>query len=246
MASFREEIYLCRNMNCERFPPDWDEEENTIDNYEGDQWQKCTICDGFFNDDGIGDILFIEEEPNNEEAECELCGKDKNIVQMKGTGQYICEAACDESSDEEESETDDEISVYTLEPESKKSIYQTEEWMKFFGEKQVQFNIKTIFYWGSAEIELTKSEKKEILQKKERVLNDHRCSMNKLEDGCYEEGEIYKKEKYTIDEIREIEKLLYRDEDMEIDQDYLEENGWELNDTIYGLTCPCNLTKISD
>ena len=70
--------------------------------------------------------------------------------------------------------------------------------------------------------------------------------MNTLEDWCYEEGEIYKKEKYTNDEIREIEKLLYRDEDMQIEQDYLEENDWELNDTIYGLTCPCKLTKISD
>lgn len=290
MASFSEEINLCRNMDCERFPPDWDEEEDTEDTYREGQWKKCCLCDGYFDDDGLGDILFIEEEPNNTRASCNLCGKDKNIVQMKGTGQYICEAACDESSEEdssaEEESSDEESnviytkyvckycgftqvkddpdcpecgktfcmlasqesdkSVYTLEPESKKSIYQTEEWVKFFGEKQVQFNIKTIFYWGSAEIELTKSEKKEILQKKELVLNDHGCSMNKLEDGCYEEGEIYKKEKYTDDEIREIEKVLYRDEEMQIDQDYLEENGWELIDTIYGLTCPCKLTKISD
>lgn len=108
MASFSEEIYLCRNMDCERFPPDWDEEQDTIDNYEGDQWQKCTICDGFFNDDGLGDILFIEEEPNNTRASCNLCGKDKNIVQMKGTGQYICQAACDESSAEESSAEEEE------------------------------------------------------------------------------------------------------------------------------------------
>ena len=29
-------------------------------------------------------------------------GKTKNIVQMKETGQYICENACDESDEEEE------------------------------------------------------------------------------------------------------------------------------------------------
>lgn len=84
-------IKLCRNTDCEQFPPS-DEEE----------WQKCSLCDGYFHDDGLGDILFIEEEPNNQQGECDLCGKTKNIVQMKETGQYICENACDESDEEEE------------------------------------------------------------------------------------------------------------------------------------------------
>ena len=52
--------------------------------------------DGYFNDDGMGDILFVQEEPNNQEAECDLCGKTENIVQMKGSGQFLCESACDE------------------------------------------------------------------------------------------------------------------------------------------------------
>ena len=95
-----ETILLCINIDCERYPPDWDFEKDTKETYEGGQWQKCTICDGYFNDDGLGDILFIEEEPNNQRAGCDLCGKSKNIVQMKGTGQYICEAACDEVSSE--------------------------------------------------------------------------------------------------------------------------------------------------
>ena len=30
-----------------------------------------------------------------------ICGNDKNIVQMKGTGQFLCEAACDEDDDED-------------------------------------------------------------------------------------------------------------------------------------------------
>ena len=94
-------------MDCERYPPDWDFEEDTEDTYVGGQWQKCNICDGYFNDDGFGDILFVEEEPNNQKAGCSLCGKEKNIVQMKGTGQYICGNACDES-DEEETNSHDE------------------------------------------------------------------------------------------------------------------------------------------
>ncbi len=95
------ETKLCENIDCSRYPPDWDFEENTEENYEGGQWVKCTLCDGYFNDDGLGDILFIEEEPNNSKGQCNLCGKDNDIVQMKGTGQYICGNACDENDEEE-------------------------------------------------------------------------------------------------------------------------------------------------
>ena len=97
-----ENIKLCENMDCVRFPPDWDFEEDTEDTYQEGQWKKCVLCDGYFDDDGIGDILFIQEEPNNQEAQCQLCGKTNNIVQMKGTGEYLCGNACDESEDESE------------------------------------------------------------------------------------------------------------------------------------------------
>ena len=99
------ECMLCQNMSCERFPPDWDFEEDTEETYEEGQWRKCVLCPGYFNDDGLGDILYVQEDPNNQEdVACQLCGKDKNIVQMKGTGEYICEAACDESDESEDDE----------------------------------------------------------------------------------------------------------------------------------------------
>ena len=97
-----EEPNLCVNMDCERYPPDWDFEEDTEENYENGQWAKCRLCDGYFNDDGMGDILFIEEAPNNKTAQCDLCGKDKGIVQMKGSGQFLCEDACDDDEDDDE------------------------------------------------------------------------------------------------------------------------------------------------
>jgi hypothetical protein len=90
---------LCVNTDCERYPPDCDFEEDTEENYQDGQWVKCSLCDGYFNNDGLCDILFIEEEPNNKTAHCELCGKENNIVQMKGTGQFLCENACDEDED---------------------------------------------------------------------------------------------------------------------------------------------------
>jgi len=98
-------IILCENMDCERYPDDWDYEEDTKDTYQEGQWKKCCLCVGYFYDDGMGDILYVQEEPNNQEAECDLCGKTKDIVQMKGTGQYLCGNACDESDEEEKDET---------------------------------------------------------------------------------------------------------------------------------------------
>ena len=98
-------IKLCVNMDCVRYPPDWDfEGGDTEETYQEDQWKKCNKCDGYYNDDGLGDILFVQEDPNNEEAECDLCGKTEDIVQMKGTGQYLCGNACDEEEEEEEEE----------------------------------------------------------------------------------------------------------------------------------------------
>ena len=105
-----ENIKLCENMDCERYPPDWDFDEDTEETYQEDQWQKCGLCDGYFNDDGMSDILFVQEEPNNQEAECDLCGKTKDIVQMKGTGEYLCGNACDEDDEEYEEEEDVEES----------------------------------------------------------------------------------------------------------------------------------------
>ena len=94
-------VKLCVNMDCEQYPSDWDSEEDTEETYQEGQWKKCCLCDGYFYDDGMGDILYVQEEPNNQEAQCDLCGKTEDIVQMKGTGQYLCGNACDESDDEE-------------------------------------------------------------------------------------------------------------------------------------------------
>ena len=72
-----EEPKLCVNMDCERYPPDWDFEKDTEETYQEDQWKKCGQCDGYYNDDGMCDILFVQEEPNNQEAECESLWKNR-------------------------------------------------------------------------------------------------------------------------------------------------------------------------
>jgi len=94
---------LCENTDCERYPEDDDFDKENEEEYEpSGQWLKCNLCDGYFNDNGFNDILFIEEEPNNQKGGCDLCGKDDDIVQMKGTGEYLCGNGCDEDNDDDD------------------------------------------------------------------------------------------------------------------------------------------------
>ena len=82
-----ENVVLCKNENCSPIKNDQSTE-------------KCVLCDGYFADDGLNDIYFLEE--NNECGECSLCGKAENICIMKGNGQFICTSACYEESEESE------------------------------------------------------------------------------------------------------------------------------------------------
>ena len=62
--------------------------------------EKCSICTGYFADNGSNDIYFLNE--NGGVGSCDLCKKTQNVCIMKGTGQCICVNACDEEEEEEE------------------------------------------------------------------------------------------------------------------------------------------------
>lgn len=76
-------IKLCKHEDCVEKPTEDSE--------------KCKLCDGYFFDNGLNDIYFLEE--NDEFGSCSLCGKTENICIMKGSGQEICINACDEDSE---------------------------------------------------------------------------------------------------------------------------------------------------
>ena len=99
--------FLCKNQDCSAVKTD---EYN----------ERCQICDGYFMDDGLNDILFIDEEPNRKHTQkkgtgCHLCGyADEGVVRLKKTGEYICQDACPDSDDEDEEKcckcgTDEEV-----------------------------------------------------------------------------------------------------------------------------------------
>ena len=147
-----EVVELCENMDCERYPPNWDFEEDTEETYQEDQWKKCCLCDGYFDDNGMGDILYVQEEPNNKEAECSLCGKSDDVVQMKGCGQYLCGNACDEEEEEEEEE---EVSQSDILPNNIIKLDSVQEEEK----ETVKFNEK-----NGSNIMFDKEEEREVSQ----------------------------------------------------------------------------------
>ena len=147
-----EVVELCENMDCLKYPEDWDFESDTPETYEEGQWVKCTICPGYFNDDGLGDILFIEEAPNNRGGGCDLCGKTDNIVQMKGTGQYLCGDACNEEEEDEESQSE---SVQEEEEEEAKDIM-------FDKEEEREVSQSDILPNNSIQVESVQEEKETV------------------------------------------------------------------------------------
>jgi hypothetical protein len=92
---------ICKNTDC-------------VINEDDEHNEKCSICPGYYADDGLNDILFIEEAPNNRNASCDLCKKTNDIVQMKGTGQYICQNACDDEDEDDDEETEEDKYLKTL------------------------------------------------------------------------------------------------------------------------------------
>jgi hypothetical protein len=151
----------------------------------------------------------------------------------------------------------DEIHIYQLTADYKKSTYQTEQWNNVLSNgKRVRFEVTNYFYWGTFEIELTDKEKEEILKKDSIILNDHSgVSVDSLDSGCDCSVEICNEDSYTKIERREIHRLLYLDKDDEesytsdcddVNDYVLEQNGWSMDDTIYGMDTGCELTLISD
>jgi hypothetical protein len=148
-----------------------------------------------------------------------------------------------------DSDTTDTSKLYKITADYKNSTYATEQWTNALSNgKQVTILATLEYRSGDFEIELTDAEKESILKKESIVLNDYCVSVNELWSGWGPDIEIKNEDMYTEEEICEIKKLAYG-EDEDEDEDFneiMEENGWSMNDTIYGFTTGCELEEISE
>ena len=93
------------------------------------------------------------------------------------------------------------------------------------------------------------------MKKNSIIINDYSgVSVESLDSGCDYSDEICNKESFTPEELKEIHRLLYLDKDDEetytsdcddVNEDVLEQNGWSMDGTIYGITTGCELECIS-
>jgi len=158
---------------------------------------------------------------------------------------------------------------YIATPAHRRSSYETEQWSTTLKNgNSAAIEITTFFRYGEFSIYLTDAEKKEVLALDEIVLTDWNCEFICNTDGFCKRVEIPNKHKYTPEELEEISRSIHtcnkmdhgpdsaihecgEDADTDIDDgcfydETLEENGWGLDETIYGFQCKCELEKVVD
>jgi len=165
----------------------------------------------------------------------------------------------------QESYTQEVATKYIIEPNYKKSTYQTEEWVnKLKNGKPVIIHVTTFYRWGTFEIVLTEKQKEEILKKESIEFDDYEeFEMHEMWDGCDLYVEIQNEENFTKQEIKEIKCLIYCDKNEECkyqnnsqeesdsececennniyDECVMYDNGWEEWNTMYGFSTGCTL-----
>ena len=74
-----------------------------------------------------------------------------------------------------------------------------------------RINVTNYYRWGTFTINLTASEKEEILKKDEIVLNDYDFEFEEMWDGDSRYVELQDEDKYSEEELKVINQTLYED-----------------------------------
>jgi hypothetical protein len=168
--------------------------------------EKCSICSGYFADDGLNDVYFLNE--NGGVGSCNLCKKTENVCIMKGTGQHVCINACDEEEEEEEEEEEDEEG----EEEEDEEVEKTRIPVKEEEEVETEEEEEEVETEEEEEVEEEKKEEEEEEELVEIEIDDITYCTNDEENGFIyelsEEGEVGEKVGY----LKEGEPFFYAEE----------------------------------
>ena len=83
-------------------------------------------------------------------------------------------------------------------------------------------------------IDVIKDEQKKIVEESDNLLlSDYDYEFIDNDDGCERFVVIENENNYTARELKAIYKTIYEDEDEIYDEEFMEENGWVLDDTTY-------------
>ena len=121
---------------------------------------------------------------------------------------------------------------YLVKANLKKSTFSVEYWIKMIDNTKVTLLNTIMWRWGSFYLELTEVEKINIQRNKNVIISDYDYEFNSLEDACEQFIEI----DHEIDKTE-----IYQTKEEIYNENYLEENGWYLEDTIYKINNGINI-----
>lgn len=153
----------------------------------------------------------------------------------------------------------DQKQQYLIEPKYKKSVCEEQTWTNTLKSgKKVAVKVGNVYRWGHFHITINKTEKADILTKDIVLINDYEDYelISMWDGGCDFWLDIVDEDKYSEEEINEINELLYKtaeeedDDDDELYEDYDEEkmceNGWDETECEYTLNAPFALSLVKD
>jgi predicted SpoU family rRNA methylase len=103
-----------------------------------------------------------------------------------------------------------------------------------------------VWRWGEFAITIYEDEKEEIENMNPLIINDHGGEFISTENGWQDDIEIKNFESYSDEEKLAIYESVFEDIENKVlhDSSVLEdENGWELDDTIYEIYCGIELEE---
>lgn len=126
--------------------------------------------------------------------------------------------------------------TYKISAKYKKSTFSHDYWKNIVSGKKVVIIITTLWRWGEFNLTIDDDEKKELSNKESIIINNYENEFINNIDSCERTLKIENFDSYSEEEQEEIKNLIYKDVEDEVilEESILEEeNGWELDDTIY-------------
>ena len=150
----------------------------------------------------------------------------------------------------------DQKQQYLIETKHKKSVCEEQTWTNTLKSgKKVEVKVGNLYRWGHFHITINEKEKADLLKKENVLINDYEDYelISMWDGGCDFWVDIVDEDKYSEEELNEINILLYKsneeendDDDELYDEEKMFDNGWDETECKYTLNAPFALSLVED
>lgn len=150
----------------------------------------------------------------------------------------------------------DQKQQYLIETKHKKSVCEEQTWTNTLKNgKSVSVKVGNVYRGGEFHITINETEKADLLKKENVLINDYEDYelISMWDGGCDFWVDIVDEEKYSEEELDEINILLYKsneeendDDDELYDEEKMFDNGWDETECEYTLNAPIELKLVDN